>query len=109
MGLNIKRSRDLIQITTVWLAPKQEYSESITNMDPQWEGETVIAEEKDEAFSRLGNALWAFKRSLDRQWYKLKNKAAFQAELYENIDPETAKAVIAATRCPNCDMHKISI
>ena len=47
--------------------------------------------------------------SLARQFSNPDNKAAFQAELYENIDPETAKAVIAATRCPNCDMHKISI
>ena len=33
---------------------------------------------------------------------------AFQAELYKNIDPETAKAIIAATHRPNRAMHEIS-
>ena len=37
------------------------------------------------------------------------DKAAFQDKIYEKIDPETAKAIIAATHHPNRAMHKISI
>ena len=30
----------------------------------------------------------------------------FQAELYENIDPEAARAIISVTRCLNRAMHE---
>ena len=107
-GLNINRSRDLIRMATVWSAPKQEYHDAITNMDPRWAGETVSAEERDEALSRLAKMVWAFQRSLARQLSNPDDEAAFQAELYEKIDPETAKAIIAATHRPNRAMHEIS-
>ena len=48
----------------VWLVPKQEYDDTISNMDPQWAGETVSAEERDEAVSQLDNIVWYFQRIL---------------------------------------------
>ena len=36
------------------------------------------------------------------------NNAVFQAELYQNIDPKTDKAIIAATHRPSHAMHYIS-
>ena len=51
--------------------------------------------------------VWAFHRSLSGQLSSPEDKSTFQSELYENIDPETAKAIIAATYCPNRAMNKI--
>ena len=45
---------------------------------------------------------------LARQFSNPDNEMAFQAKLYKNIDPNTAKVVIAATHRPNSSMHKIS-
>ena len=91
------------------MAIKNEYDGVIANMDLRWEGETVIAEERDEALSRFSKMVWAFQRSLSRPFSNLDDKAEFQAKLYKNIDPKTAKAIIASTHCPNNDIHKISI
>ena len=66
------------------------------------------SEERDELLSRLVKILSDFHSSLARQLSNPDNKATFQAELYENIDPETAKAIIAANYHPNCDIHEIS-
>ena len=52
--------------------------------------------------------VWAFQSILSRQLFNMNDKAAFQAEVYEKINPKTAKAVIAETHFPNCTMHKIS-
>ena len=49
--------------------------------------------------------VWAFQRSLARQFSNPGDKAAFQAELYKNIDPETAKTIIEATCRPNGAMR----
>ena len=38
---------------------------------------------------------------------KLDDKAAFQDKLYENIEPNTSNAIIAATHRPNRAMHDI--
>ena len=66
------------------------------------------SEERDKLLSRLVKILSDFHSSLARQLSNPDNKATFQAELYENIDPETAKAIIAANYHPNCDIHEIS-
>ena len=50
-GLIINRSHDFTQMATVWSAPKQEYDYAIVKMDPQWEGRTMITEERDGALS----------------------------------------------------------
>ena len=52
--------------------------------------------------------VWAFQRSLSIKFSNLDDKVVFQAELYENIDPETANAIIAATHFPNCSMQETS-
>ena len=92
----------------VWSAPKQEYNYTIANMDPQWAGETVSTEERDEVLSLLVRMVWAFKSILARHFSNPDDKAAVQAEIYENINPKTAKAIIAATHRPNCAMYKIT-
>ena len=76
-------------------------------MEPEWAGETVSAEDRDEVLSKLVNMVWAFWRILDRQLSNPDNEAEFKAKLYEKIDPESAKAIIAATHHPNHDMQKI--
>ena len=53
----------------------------------------------------MDNIVWAFQRILDGKMSNLDEEAVFQSELYKNIDPNTAKAIIAATHLPNCDMH----
>ena len=45
--------------------------------------------------------------SLYGKWSNTYNKAAFQAKLYKNIDPDNAKITIAANDNTNCAMHKI--
>ena len=95
-------------MTRVWLAPKQEYDDDIANMDPRWVGDTVSTEYRDEALSQLVKILWAFQRSLSRQLSNPEDKAAFQAKLYKNIYPETAKVVIAAYHHLDRAMRKIS-
>ena len=52
--------------------------------------------------------VWAFQRSLAGKFSNLDDEAAFQPKQYENIDPETAKSIIASTSCPNHAMHDIS-
>ena len=94
-------------MSTVWSAPKQEYDYAIGNMVPCWVGETASAEEIDEALSQLANMLWDFQRRLAGKWSNPDNNAAFQAKLYKNIDPDTAKAIIEGTHHPNRAMHKI--
>ena len=64
-------------------------------------------EDRDEAFSQLIKMVWAFQRSLARQWSNPDNKTVFKAELYEKIDPNTNKAIITETRQPNGAMHNI--
>ena len=91
----------------VWLVPKQEYDDTISNMDPQWAGETVSAEERDEAVSQLDNIVWYFQRILAGKLSNPDNEAAFQPELHKNIYPETDKAIIVATCRPNRSMYEI--
>ena len=55
--------------------------------------------------SRLANIVWAFQRILAGQMSNLYEEAVFQAQLYKNIDPDTAKAIIAETHIPNCAMQ----
>ena len=64
--------------------------------------------EIDEAFIRLVKMVWDFHMILARQLSNPEDEAAFQAKLYKKIDPETAKAIIAATNCPNRAMYDIS-
>ena len=99
---------DLILIATVWLAPKQEYNGDISSIDPQLAGNTVSTKERDAVLSRLAKIIWDFQSSLYGKLSNLDNKAAFQANIYKNIDPETAKAIIAETHCPNDAMQDIS-
>ena len=66
-------------------------------------------EERDKAFSLLAKMVWVFQRIISGQFSNLDNEAAFQADLYENIDPKNSKASIAETHYPNFSMHKISI
>ena len=65
------------------------------------------AEERDEVLSQLSNMVWSFQSSPSVQSSNLDNKAESQAKLYENIDPETDKAIITTTHRPNCVMHDI--
>ena len=51
--------------------------------------------------------VWDFHRSLYGQLSKLEEEAAFQDNLYKNIEPKTAKAIIAATHHLNNAIHKI--
>ena len=76
-------------------------------MDPQWEGETVSAEEIDEALSQLDKMVRDFQRSLSGNLSNPDNKVAFQANLSKNINPDTDKAIIAETHLPNHVMHEI--
>ena len=45
--------------------------------------------------------------SLSRQISNLDDKSEFHSNLYKNIEPETAKTIIAATHCPNHAMPDI--
>ena len=96
-------------MATVWLAPKKEYNGSISEIDPRWVWETVREVERDESLSLLANMVWIFQKIVSGQLSNLYNVSAFQADLYENIDPKNSRAIIAATHHPNCAMHKISI
>ena len=78
-------------------------------MVPQWVGETLSGEERYEVLSRLVNMAWAYQISLARKWSNPDDEASFQTKLYKNINPDTAKANIAATCRPNHAMHNISI
>ena len=62
-------------------------------MDPQWAGDSVSAEEIYEELSILVSMLWDFQISLSRQLYKPDKEVAFQSNIYENIYPETTKAI----------------
>ena len=95
-------------MATVWLDPKQEHDHAIAKMDTRWTGDTVSAEDRYEELIRLVKMVWAFQRSLAGKLSNLDEEAAFQAELYEKIDPETANAIIEETNCPNIPMHNIS-
>ena len=68
-------------------------------MDPRWAGETVRSEEIDDALSQLAKMVWAFHSIIAGQFSNPDYKAAFQAELYEHINPNTARAIVVATRC----------
>ena len=70
-------------------------------------GEIFISEEIDEVFSRLSNMLWAFQRILAGKLSNWDDEAELQSKIYKNIFPETSKAVIVATHCPNHAMHNI--
>ena len=52
--------------------------------------------------------VWVFQRSLSEQLPNPNDETEFQSDLYKNIDPETAKSIIAETHCPNSTMHNIS-
>ena len=97
-------------MATVWSAPKQEYNigDAIANMYPWWAGETLISDKRYEVMSLLDNILWAFKNVLAGKLSNWDDEAAFQAGLYENIDPETTKAIISAIHRPNSSMQKIN-
>ena len=69
----------------------------------------MSAIERDEALSLLAKMVWVFQRIISGQLSNLDNDAAFQADLYENIDPKNSKAITAAIHHPNFAMHKISI
>ena len=64
-------------MATVWSETKQEYIDAIANMDPQWVGEAVIAEDIDESLSQLVKIVWAFLRILARQLSNPDDEAAF--------------------------------
>ena len=64
-------------MSTVWSETKQEYIDAIANMDPQWVGEAVIAEDIDESLSQLVKIVWAFLRILARQLSNPDDEAAF--------------------------------
>ena len=98
----------MIQIATVWSAPKQEYDDAISNMDPRWAGDGVRAEERYEVLSLLVKMVCAFQKSLARQFSNLDDKSAFQSEIYEKIDPNPAKEIIEKTHRPNRTMYNIS-
>ena len=68
----------------------------------------MIAEDIDEALSVLANMVWVFQRILSGQFSNLDDEAAFQAELYKNIYPETARDIIAATHRHNRVIRNIS-
>ena len=51
--------------------------------------------------------VWAFQRSLARQLSNLDDEAAFQVDLYKNIEPGTSKTIIAETYSPIWAIHKI--
>ena len=95
-------------MATVWSTPKQEYNGTISNMGPRWSRDTVSAENMDEALIILSKVVCAFYMILAEQLSNLGEEAEFQAKLYKNIDLDTAKAIIAATHRPNCEMHKIT-
>ena len=52
--------------------------------------------------------VWEFQRSLAGHLSNPDDKEEYQSELYKKINPNTPKAIIAVTHCPNCAMHKIS-
>ena len=68
----------------------------------------MSGEERYEVLSKIFKMAWAFQARLAIKLSNLDNRAAFQAEIYKNIDIETAKAVISATHCTNHAIHKIS-
>ena len=105
--LNINGSRDLIQMDMVCLAPKNNYDNTIANMNPKWTGDKVRTEEIYEASIRLVNMVWAFQRIIDIQLYNPDDKVAFKAKLYKNINPKSANVIIEETHLPNRDMHRI--
>ena len=82
--------------------------EPLGNMELRWKWKTVIAEDIDEALSVLANMVWVFQRILSGQFSNLDDEAAFQAELYKNIYPETARGIIAATHRHNRVIRNIS-
>ena len=88
-------------MATVWLVPKQEYGDAISNIDLRWIGVKVSAEEIDEEFSSLLKMVWAFQRSLAEKLSNQDNEAKLQVDLYKNINPDSSKTIIAATHCPN--------
>ena len=92
-------------MATVRLETKQEYKKVIANMEMWWVGDTVTAEERYEALSWLANMVWSFHRSLYGKCSIPDDDAAFQEDLYENIDPKTSKAIIAATHSHNLSMN----
>ena len=53
--------------------------------------------------------VWDFQRIIAGKISNLEDEAAFQADLYKNIDPRTAREIIAVTNHTNRDMQKISI
>ena len=71
-------------------------------------GETVSAAEIDEVLSLLAKLVWYFYRILAGKLSNPDNKAEFQADLYEKMDPETAKYIISANHLPNRAMHELS-
>ena len=66
------------------------------------------SEERDEYLIRLTKMVWGFKTSLSGKLTIPDGTAASQAELYKNIDPKNAKAIIAANHLPNRAMHNIT-
>ena len=69
----------------------------------------MISEERDEELNQLAKMVWDFQIILARKLYNPNDKAEFQAELNENIDPDTFKPIISETHRPNYVMQKISI
>ena len=70
-------------------------------------GDRRSTEERYEELSWLAKMVWDFYRSLSGQLSNPYDEAAFQAELYKNIDPDTTKSIITAYHCLNHAMQKI--
>ena len=71
-------------------------------------GATVRSECRYESLSQFIKMVCSFQRILARQLPKPDNKAAFQAEIQNNIHSDTSEAIIVATHRPNRDLHEIS-
>ena len=92
----------------VWLNPKQELDDAIANMEPQWVGETVIAEYTDEALNQLDNMLRSFQRSLSGKFPNLDDEFAFQAKIHEKIDPRLSRQLLQKLTIPIVPCTRLS-
>ena len=67
----------------------------------------MSAEDRYKLLSILNKMVWDFQRIPSGKLSNPDDKAAFQAKLYEKINPDTNKAIISATHHPNCAMDDI--
>ena len=83
------------------------YDNYIVNMDPLWEWDIVWYKDRW-SIEFIGQDGVVLSEDPSCKFSNQDNEAAFQDNIYKNIDPDTARAIIEATHHTNFAIHMVS-